>query len=163
MAPSGSRPVELNAFQIRLCRSLAPQTGPRRCGREGAVTLPLPVDAKKVWPEDPAFATRPPEKLSVEKSRPGDSDSGRGCVGVCFHTSKSCLKDRCQNASSSSQLQRHRKLRHQPICPNGSSCLGLEAEKAVGLIQFWPKEGTVCHPAPRGMSEATGLTVFFLN
>lgn len=30
------------------------------------------------WLEDRSFATRPPERLSVEKSRIGDS--GRGCV-----------------------------------------------------------------------------------
>lgn len=40
-----------------------------------------------------------------------------------------------------------------------------ESEQAVGLVQFQPTEGTVCicHPAPTGMGEATGLIFFFLN
>ena len=68
----------------------------------------------------------------------------RLCVGVCFHTSKSCYRDRCQNASSSSQLKRYRKLHHQRIGPKVSSCLGVASETAVGLIRFRPKEKTVC-------------------
>lgn len=56
---------------------------PLRIGR-GAVILPLPVDAKKVWLEDRGFATRPPEKLSVEKSRIETATAAETVCGGLF-------------------------------------------------------------------------------
>lgn len=67
----------------------------------------------------------------------------RLCMWVCFHTSKSVrgtdVKMLDHTPRSSSQIERHRKLHHQLICPNVHSCLEAESEKAVALVQFGAK------------------------
>lgn len=64
---------------------------------------------------------------------------------VCFHTGESVrgtdVKMLDHTPRSSSQTERHRKLHHQPMCPNVRSCLEAESEEAVALIQFGPKKG----------------------
>lgn len=176
MAPCKSRPLELNALQTLAVPPLSsvgpsytppPQTEPATVASwvwRGAVTLQ--VGAKKASLEDQSFATRTTEKLFVEKSRIGDSRRGCVCGPVSTQASPvrgTDVKMLDHTPSSSSQLERHRKLHHLPFCPNVSSCLGVESGKAVGLIPFWPKGLCVCHPTPTGMGEATGLIFVFLN
>lgn len=106
----------------------------------------LPVDAKKAWLEHPAFATGPPPKLWKNPELETAAEAMyEGLVSTQASPVRGTdVKMLAHSPSSSSQIERHRKLHHQLVCPTVSSCLEVKSEEAAGLIQFWPKEGAVC-------------------
>lgn len=135
----------LHHFSIRLApRSSVPQNPAKATSWVWGAVILL-VDAKR-----PSQKTGPlpPDHPSSRlwKNPELETTQQRLYMWVCFHTSKSVgrtdVKLLDHTPRSSSQIERHRKLHHQLICPNVRSCLEAESEKAVGLIQSGPKEET---------------------
>lgn len=96
MAPSGSGPLELNAFQIQLCSHLSVLLAPHSPPRQSPTTAGLEGCGDPAGGGQEGLARRPvlchqtTREVAVEKSRIGDS--GRGCVWGSVSTQASPVR-----------------------------------------------------------------------